>query len=351
MKQIALGNRPIGRNSPVLIIAEAGVNHNGDLRLAHELIDSAAKIGADVVKFQSFIAEDIVTLKAPKAGYQRVTTDSSESQFQMLKKLELSEEAHGALKKQCVAKGIVFLSTPYSCKSVEMLQRQGVLGYKISSSDTTNLPLLDYVARQGKVVILSTGMCDLEEVRSAVDTLRGSDLEQFALMHCTSEYPAPLDESNLRAIRTLEDEFQCPVGFSDHTSGTFAAAWAVAAGACIIEKHFTLDRNLPGPDHRASLEPAEFAEMVSIIRQVERALGDGQKRPTPSELKNKEFMQKSIVARRAIAAAERIDAEAITCKRPAVGLQPRFFKDVVGRRAARAIAADEVLTMDSVLWE
>lgn len=351
MKQIALGNRLIGRNTPVLIIAEAGVNHNGDLRLAHELIDSAAKAGAEVVKFQSFRAEDIVTPTAPKAAYQQVTTDLSESQFQMLKKLELSEEAHGEIEKHCTAKGIIFLSTPYSRRSVDMLLRQGVVGYKISSSDTTNLPLLDYVARQGKVVILSTGMCDLEEVRAAVDTLRGPGLQQFALLHCTSEYPAPLDESNLRAIKTLEDQFHCPVGFSDHTSGTCGAAWAVAAGACIIEKHFTLDRSLPGPDHRASLEPAELAEMVSMIRQVERALGDGRKRPTPSELKNKKFMQKSIVACRAIAAAERIDAEAITCKRPGIGLEPRIWKDVVGRRAARAIAEDEVLTKDCVLWE
>jgi len=351
MEQIALGDRLIGRNAPVLIIAEAGVNHNGDLSLAHELIDAAAKVGADIVKFQSFRAEDIVTTGAPKAGYQQFTTDLSESQFQMLKRLELSEEAHGELKKHCATKGIIFLSTPYDRSSVDMLQRQGVLGYKISSSDTTNLPLLEYVARQGKVVILSTGMCDLEEVRAAVETLRRSGLQQFALLHCTSEYPAPLDESNLRAMGTLEHEFHCPVGFSDHTSGMCMAAWAAAAGACIIEKHFTLDRNLPGPDHRASLEPAELAEMVSVIRQVERALGDGQKRPTPSELKNKGFMQKSIVARRPIAADERIEAEAITCKRPGIGLEPRLWKDVVGRRAARAIAADEVLTKDCVSWE
>ena len=351
MEQIALGDRLVGRNAPVLIVAEAGVNHNGDFSLALELIDSAAEAGADVVKFQTFTAEDIVTSSAPKAGYQRVTTDSSESQFQMLKRLELSEDMHSELKSRCASRGIIFLSTPYSRNSVDMLERQGVLGYKISSSDTTNLPLLDYVARKGKAVLLSTGMCDMEEVRAAVNTLRKSGFQQLALLHCTSEYPAPLDESNLRAIKTLSDEFRCPVGFSDHTSGTRAATWAVAAGACIIEKHFTLDRNLPGPDHRASLEPTELAEMVSAIRQVECSLGDGQKHPTSSELKNKQFMQKSIVARRSIAAAETIEADALTCKRPAIGLQPRLWNDVIGRRAARAIAADEVLTMESVLWE
>jgi N-acetylneuraminate synthase len=351
MEQIALGDRLVGGNAPVLIVAEAGVNHNGDLKLALELIDSAAEAGADVVKFQTFTAEDIVTSTAPKAGYQRATTDSSESQFQMLKRLELSEEVHAELKRHCASRGIIFLSTPYSRSSVDMLERQGVFGYKISSSDTTNISLLDYVARKGKAVLLSTGMCDMEEVRAAFNALRGPGLRQIALLHCTSEYPAPLDESNLRAIKTLGDEFHCPVGFSDHTSGACAAAWAVAAGACIIEKHFTLDRNLPGPDHQASLEPNEMGELVRVIRQVERALGDGQKRPMPSELKNKHFMQRSLVARRPIAAAEKIEAEAITCKRPGIGLPPRCWNDVVGKRAARPIAADEVITMDAILWE
>jgi N,N'-diacetyllegionaminate synthase len=351
MDRVFFGSRAIGRGAPVLVIAEAGVNHNGDLRIAHQLIDCAANAGADVVKFQSFAAEDIVTPSAPKANYQRATTGLLESQFQMLKRLELSDRDHSELQKHCAEEEIIFLSTPYSEKSLRMLDSLGVLGYKISSSDTTNLPLLDHVARHHKPVILSTGMCDLAEVRAAVDALREAGLEQFALLHCTSEYPAPLDELNLRVIENLHSEFECPVGFSDHTVGTIAAAWAVAAGACIIEKHFTMDRNLPGPDHRASLEPNELAELVRVIRQTERSLGDGQKRPTPSELKNKQFMQKSIVARRAIAQAETIEAEAITCKRPASGLPPRFWNDVVGRRAARAIAQDEVLTMDSVLWE
>jgi N,N'-diacetyllegionaminate synthase len=351
MEQIALGDRLIGRRARVLIIAEAGVNHNGQVSLAHQLIDAAATAGADVAKFQTFSAEDIVTRAAPKAAYQKLTTESAESQFDMLKRLELSEAAHAELKKHCEERGLIFLSTPYGRGSVDLLQRQGVYGFKISSSDTTNLPLLDYMARTGKTMLLSTGMCDMDEVRAAVDTLRGAGLEQFALLHCTSEYPASLDEANLRSIETLRREFHCPVGFSDHTPGIWGAAWAVAAGACIVEKHFTLDRKLPGPDHQASLEPGEMAELVQVIHQMERALGDGQKRPTAGELTNKRIMQKSLVASRAIAAAEKIDADSLTCKRPGIGLEPRLWKDVVGRRAARAIAADEVLTQDCVLWD
>jgi sialic acid synthase SpsE len=234
---------------------------------------------------------------------------------------------------------------------VDVLCDLNVPGIKIASSDTTNLPLLEYVARKGKPVILSTGMCDLEEVREAVVTLRGAGVQQLALLHCTSEYPAPLDEVNLRAMRSLADSFACPVGFSDHTRGIEASSWAVAAGASIIEKHFTVDSNLPGPDQRASLEPVQMADLVKVIRQIERSLGDGKKAPSPCELPNKPVMRKSLVARQPIPAGELIKADVLACKRPGHGLPPRLWKQVVGKRSARAIAADETLTEDCIVWE
>lgn len=351
MRTFSLGERRVGLGNPVLIIAEAGVNHNGDLSLAHDLIEAAAKSGADVVKFQSFVTEEMVSRSARKAEYQTATTDPSESQFRMLKSLELSPEEQADLQAHCSRRGIIFLSTPYDRPSVDTLCDLDVSGIKIASTDTTNLPLLEYVARKGKPVILSTGMCDLEEVREAVATLRGEGVPQFALLHCTSQYPAPVDEINLRAMQTLADSFACPVGFSDHTSGIEASSWAVAAGACIIEKHFTVDCNLPGPDQRASLEPAEMADLVKLIRQIERSLGDGRKAPTPCELPNKPVMRKSLVARRHIPEGNLIKAEVLACKRPGHGLPPRLWKQVVGKRSARAIAADETLTEDCVIWE
>jgi N-acetylneuraminate synthase len=334
-----------------LIIAEAGVNHNGDLRLAHQLIEAAAEAGADVVKFQSFVADEMVSRSARKADYQTATTNPAESQFQMLKALELSPDEQANLHKHCARRGVIFLSTPYDRSSVDVLCSLGVLGIKIASTDATNLPLLEYVGRKGKPVILSTGMCDLEEVREAVATLRGAGAQQLALLHCTSQYPAPLDQVNLRAMRSLADSFACPVGFSDHTPGIQASSWAVAAGACIIEKHFTVDCNLPGPDHRASLEPAQMAELVKAIRQVERSLGNGKKAPSPCELPNKPLIRKSLVARLPIPAGEVIKPEVLACKRPGYGLQPRLWKQVVGKRSARAIAADETLTDDCIVWE
>jgi len=351
MSTFSLGERKVGPSNPVLIIAEAGVNHNGDLHLAHELVEAAAETGADVVKFQSFVTDEMVSRSARKADYQTATTDPAESQFRMLKALELSPDEQAALQAHCVRRGIIFLSTPYDRTSVDVLCDLNVPGIKIASTDTTNLPLLEYVARKGKPVILSTGMCDLEEVREAVKTLRGGGVPQLALLHCTSQYPAPLDEVNLRAMRSLADSFTCPVGFSDHTRGIEASAWAVAAGASIIEKHFTVNGNLPGPDQRASLEPAPMADLVKVIRQIERSLGDGKKAPSPCELPNKPVMRKSLVARRPIPAGELINADVLACKRPGHGLQPRLWKQVVGKRSARAIAADETLTEDCIVWE
>ena len=334
----------------MLLIAEAGVNHNGNLNWAHDLVDIAADAGADVVKFQSFVTEELATFTAPKAEYQRHTTDPSQSQFEMLKALELPPAAMAALRDHCISRNVLFLSTPYDRPSVDGLVDLGVCGFKISSGDATNLSLLDYIGRQRLPVILSTGMCDLDEVHTAVATLSQAGAEEIALLQCTSEYPAPPDQINLRAIATLAAAFGLPVGFSDHAEGIETAAWAVAAGASIIEKHFTLDRSLPGPDHRASLNPGELRRLVETVRQVERSLGSGVKVPAPCEIANRSLMRKSLVTRVAIAAGQCIEVDMLCCKRASGGLSPHRWSEVVGQRAARTLTADEPLTDDCVAW-
>ena len=284
----------IGTGNPCFIIAEAGVNHNGDMKLAHKLIDEAAEAGADAVKFQSFIAEDLVTAEAQKAKYQVETTGQDGGQFAMLKKLELSKDQQKELKTHCDEAGILYLCTPYEEKSADLLEEIGVAAYKIVSTDTTNIPFLRYLARKAFPVILSTGMSSLGEVEEAVNELKLYGFgEKIIILQCTSEYPAPVNEINLRAMKTMELAFSCPVGFSGHTPGIGASPWAVVARACVVEKHFTLDRNMEGPDHRASIEQKELKELVRIIGDVEAALGDGIKRPMPSEIANKPRMQKS----------------------------------------------------------
>jgi N,N'-diacetyllegionaminate synthase len=351
LKTLAIGGRHVGSGHPCLIIAEAGVNHDGDLGRAHALIDAAADAGADVVKFQSFVAGEIVTRLAPKADYQHLSAAPGESQYEMLRRLQLKANAEKELLDHCTRLGVLFLSTPYDRSSVDRLALLGIPAYKISSTDATNLPYLEYVAAQGRPVILSTGMCDLDEVRTALAALRRHGGTDVALLHCTSEYPATVEEANLRAIATMEQAFGCCVGFSDHTPGVGAAPWAVAAGACIVEKHFTLDRTAPGPDHASSLEPASFRELVQTIRHVETVLGHGIKAPTATERINKVVFRKSLVARRPIAAGETIDAAAVTCKRPGTGLDPGLSDRVIGRRAMRPIAEDEVLTADAIAWD
>jgi N-acetylneuraminate synthase len=341
----------VGFGHPCFIIAEAGVNHNGDIELAHKLVDEASAAGADAVKFQSFIAEGLVTPQAQKAGYQVETTGEAGAQFEMLRALELSAEQQAEIKAHCEELGIVYLCTPYEYDSVDMLDALGVAAYKVASTDTTNIPMLGYMARKGRPVILSTGMSTLGEVENAVNALRDGGLtDKIIILHCTSEYPAPVEEANLRAILTMQHAFGCPVGFSDHTNGIGASPWAVAIGACMIEKHFTFDRTMKGPDHRASLDPSQFASLVETIRNVEAALGDGIKRPMPSERANKSHMQKSLVARRDIASGELIVAEAIAIKRPGHGLKPAWLDDVVGRRAARDIRKNEMLTLAHLEW-
>jgi N-acetylneuraminate synthase len=352
VKAVRIAGRQIGPGQPCFIIAEAGVNHNGDIKLAHQLIDAAVEAGADAVKFQNFVTEELITPEAPKAAYQVVTTGQPGSQYGMLKALELAPGGQAELKAHCEASGIVYLCTPYDRTSVDMLEAMDVEAFKVASTDTTNIPFLREIASKGRPVILSTGMSTFGEVEQSVQTLWRGGLEgNVIILHCTSEYPAPLQETNLRAIPALQQAFGCPVGFSDHTEGVQAGAWAVAMGACVIEKHFTLDRTLTGPDHRASLDPAGFADLVRAVGEVESALGDGIKRPMPSELPNKPLMQKSLVAKRAFRSGETIDAEGLTCKRPGFGLDPSWFDRVVGKRAAADIPKDSVLTLASVDWE
>ena len=349
--RVQIGDRFVGDEQPCLIIAEAGVNHNGDVDLAYRLIDAAVEAGADAIKFQSFVTEELITVSAPKADYQLRSTGHQQSQQEMLEALELSAEAQSQLARRCDEAGILYLCTPYDHRSIDLLDEIGVPAYKVASTDTTNLPFLRYVASKGRPVILSTGMSTLGEVEAAVGALDDSGLpEKIVLLHCTSEYPTPFAEVNLRAMATLEQATGRPTGFSDHTPGIGASPWAVALGACVIEKHFTLDRDMPGPDHAASVVPRELCELVRTIRDVEAALGDGIKKPMPSELPNKQRMQKSLVVRRTLAAGEMIRSEDLTCKRPGDGLPPAWFDRVVGRRVAVDVRADEVLTLGSIDW-
>jgi len=350
-RKIKKQNRLLINKKNSFVIAEAGVNHNGEVGLAHKLIDAAVKAGADAVKFQSFVSEELVTPEAPNTTYQVKTTGKQDGQYKMLKALELTAENQAELKDHCTEAGILYLCTPYENLSADMLDKMDIAAFKIASTDTTNIPFLRHIASKGRPVILSTGMSTIGEVEQAVDTLSAGGLDgNIIIMHCTSQYPAPIHEANLRAILTMEQAFSCPVGFSDHTPGLGASPWAVAVGACAIEKHFTLDSNLPGPDHRTSLEPSELTELVRTVRDVEASLGDGIKRLMPSELANKPLMQKSLVARRSIRAGEIITPENLTCKRPAMGLSPSWFDRVVGKRAAVDIPKDGILTLASVDW-
>lgn len=328
-----------------LIIAEAGVNHNGDLELARQLVVSAAATGANLVKFQTFVTGKSITVHAPKAQYQKGSTDPGESQYDMVRKLELSRADHEVLIEECRRHGIGFFSTAFDAESFDLLVELGLDCVKIPSGEITNLPLLRYVTRLGLPVILSTGMANLGEIEAALDVIEqaGTPRNLVTILHCTTEYPAPMGDVNLRAMVNLKAAFGVKVGYSDHTIGIEIPIAAVALGAMVIEKHFTLDRNLPGPDHQASLEPHEFKAMVDAIRNVERALGDGIKRPSPSELKNKAVARKSLVASRAIRAGELFSADNITAKRSGTGISPMCWDVVIGRPALRDFAADELI--------
>lgn len=352
------------------IIAEAGVNHNGSLDMAKELVEVAANAGADAVKFQTFKADKLVSRLAPKAEYQSKTTDAAESQHEMIRKLELDEHAHQVLIEHCKICGIEFLSTPFDLESLDLLaERFDLPTIKIPSGDITNAPLLLKTAQTGKPVILSTGMCTLGDIEDALGVLAfgylgkcGPSITAFraaycsadgqtllqnkvTLLHCTTEYPAPLEEVNLRVMDTLISAFGLPVGYSDHTEGVTVPIAAVARGAVIIEKHFTLDRALPGPDHKASLEPAELKQMVAAIRFVEQALGSGRKIPTPSELKNMSVARKSLVAACSITSGEPFTAENIVVKRPGNGLSPMEYWNSIGTTAQCDFEKDELIAL------
>ncbi|MGF2733400.1 N-acetylneuraminate synthase [Marinobacter sp. DUT-1] len=331
-----------------LIIAEAGVNHNGDMGLAKELIAAAAEAGADLVKFQTFIAANIISRSAPKAEYQKGATDPQESQQEMVRKLELTRENHLELMAECKKQGIGFFSTAFDKDSIDLLEELGGTEIvKAPSGELTNLPYLRYLTRQGKHVLLSTGMADLGEIEAAINVVEqaGTSRDNITVLHCTTEYPTPMEDVNLRAMVNIGKAFGVSVGYSDHTPGIEVPIAAVALGATVIEKHFTLDRNLPGPDHRASLEPDELKAMVQGIRNIETALGDGIKRPSSSELKNKPIARKSLVAARSIKAGERFSEDNLMAKRPGTGISPMQWDDVIGRTAPRDFSEDELIEL------
>lgn len=333
--------------SSVFIIAEAGVNHNGDIKLAKKLVDVAADAGADAVKFQTFKAETLVCKNAKKADYQLETTDGEESQFEMLKKLELTKEMHEELIAYCKEKQIMFLSTPFDVESVSLLNDYGIEIMKIPSGEITNYPYLKTVGETGKRVILSTGMSTMDEVEEAVKVLQNHGAEDITLLHCNTEYPTPMKDVNLLAMCTMKNKIGVPVGYSDHTEGIEVPIAAVALGATVIEKHFTLDKTMEGPDHKASLEPEALKQMVKAIRNIEQTLGNGKKEPSESEKKNIAIVRKSIVAKCDIAEGEVFTEENLTTKRPANGMTPMLWNDVIGKRAKKSYYCDEVIEKET----
>ncbi|MCX5811400.1 MAG: N-acetylneuraminate synthase [Proteobacteria bacterium] len=329
------------------IIAEAGVNHNGDIKTAKKMIDAAVKAGADAVKFQTFIPENIVSREAPKAEYQKNTTDKRESQLEMLKKLTLDADAHKELIDYCKKKGIQFLSTPFDMDSIDLLNNLGLETLKVPSGEITNLPYLRKIGGLNKKVIMSTGMADMKEIGKAMKILieAGTSKESITLLHCNTEYPTPVKDVNLLAMVSMRSSFGVRVGYSDHTLGIEVPVAAVALGAEVIEKHFTLDRNAEGPDHRASLEPKELEAMVTAIRNIEEALGNGVKNPSPSETKNMVIARKSIVAFGEIKKGDIFTEKNIAVKRPGTGISPMKWDDVIGRKAKRYFQPDEMITL------
>lgn len=328
----------------IFIIAEAGVNHNGSLETAKRLVDAAAQAGADCVKFQTYITEEDTSVFAAQADYQKQNTgDGGQSQYEMLKKLELGYEQFRELKRYCGEKGILFLSSPFELRSVEFLEKLDIPFWKIASSEITNYPFLKKIAQTGKPIVMSTGMCTLQEIRQAMDVLLSSGDRKIVLLQCNTEYPTPMQDVNLRAMLGLQREFGCPVGYSDHTQGIEIAVAAAALGAVIIEKHFTLDKRMEGPDHIASLEPEELEAMVRAIRNVETALGSPAKEISESERKNRTAARKSVVAARDIRRGEILTEENIAAKRPGGGISPMRWEELLGQRAVRDFIRDEMI--------
>ncbi len=329
----------------ITIIAEAGVNHNGSINTAKKMIDVAVDAGADLVKFQTFKAKTLAIKSAGKADYQKNLTDADESQFEMIKKLELDQAAHEELMLYCEKKGIIFFSAAFDLGSIELLEKLDISLYKIPSGEITNLPYLRQIGRLGKPIILSTGMSTLGEIHSALNILleAGVDKKQITILHCNSEYPTPMKHVNLKAMHTIGKKLRVKIGYSDHTLGIEVPIAAVAMGATVIEKHFTLDRTLPGPDHSASLEPDELKLMVKAIRNIEKAMGDGVKKPSPSEIKNMPISRKSIVAKNSIKKGEKFSKKNLTVKRPGTGISPMEWDNLIGKIANDDYEMDDLI--------
>lgn len=338
----------MNRRDPCYIIAEIGVNHNGSLDLARQMIDAAKAAKADAVKFQTFFADDLVTKAARKADYQIANTENADSQYAMLKALELSEAQFADLKAYCAKVGIEFLSTPFSEAAADLLERVGVQAFKISSGDLTHLPMLRHIAAKGLPIILSTGMGTLSDIESALEAITSTGNDKVSILHCVSNYPAAPEDCNLAAMDTIAQAFGFPVGWSDHTLGCAISWAAVARGARIIEKHITLDQSLPGPDHKASMEPAEFTEFVAGIRAIEASIGTGHKYPSAAEKRTALVGRRSIVANRTMKAGTNLTAEDIKIVRPGTGLAPQLVPLVIGLRLARDVAIDTPIVAEDL---
>jgi len=348
MKKVRIADKLVGNGEPCFIVAEAGINHNGEVRLAKKLIDIAKDSGADAVKFQAFKAERLATKTAEIAEYQKGTA-AEDTLYNMLKKLELTEDELVELANYARKKRIIFLASAFDVKSVDLLDRLRVPAFKIPSGEITNFPLLKHMARKRRPIILSTGMSTLAEVEEAIRVLKREGANDILLLHCVSDYPARVEDINLRAMKTLRQAFGLPVGFSDHTLGITIPIAAAALGAAVIEKHFTLDKSLPGPDQKASLEPSELKEMVVAIRSVEKALGSGIKKPTKSEQLIKKLVRRRIVARRPILKGAIISESMLEFKRSRIGIEPKYAAKILGRKAKRDIAPDEPITLEKVV--
>ena len=348
MSQIKIAKKIIGKNQPCFIIAEAGVNHNGDIETARKLIKEASLAGADAVKFQTFKSENLVTSKAPKADYQLKTTDKKESQLDMLKKLEIPKKEYPSLIECCKDEGICFLSTPFDEESSDLLEELNIEAFKIPSGEITNIPLLVHIAKKNKPMIISTGMSNLGEVEKCVQIMEEIHNEKFVLLHCTTDYPADFSEVNLKAMKTMHNAFGVSVGYSDHTPGIEVSIAAVTLGACVIEKHFTLDCNMPGPDHKASIEPLELKFLIKSIRNVEKAIGNGRKQPTISEAKTSKIARKSLVASKDIPKDTVLERNMIVCKRPGTGIKPELLSYLLNRPLKKDILKDELLSFEMV---
>lgn len=347
MKNIKIGNKIIGEDHPCFIIAEAGVNHNGDLNIAKKLVDIAAEANADAVKFQTFKAEGVVTTNTEVAEYIKNNLGKSVNQLKLLKSLELDFNDFKTIKNYCDERGIIFLSTPHSFDAIDFLEDL-IPAYKFGSGDLNNFPALKHAAKKNKPMILGTGMAYMKEVKEAVEIIKAAGNDQIILLHCTTNYPCSLDDVNLRAMLSMKKETNCLVGYSDHTIGILVPIIAVSLGACVIEKHITLDKNLLGPDHKASIEPDELKELVKSIRAVEKSFGSFEKLPVESEKKILEVARKSIVAVKDIPKGTIITENMLTLKRPGTGLEPRYWDEIIGKKAIRIIHKDEMIDFSKI---